>query len=145
MSAVDSSPNRTDLGLAALLEQTVRAIYDKRGPHEIHPGQWAAMRYLARAGAEARTVNGLATYLGVTAAPASRAAQALLKRGFARQEPHPRDRRSHILTLTEAGYAALAQDPIARLASAVGALDRDARRTVTRALTQIHQSLTATS
>ena len=142
MDASLASPNRADLGLAALLEQTVRAIYDKRGPHEIHPGQWSAMRFLARAGAEARTVNGLATYLGVTAAPASRAAQALLKRGFARQEPHPRDGRSHILTLTDEGRAALAQDPIARLASAVGALDRDERRTVTRALTQIHQTLT---
>ena len=143
MSAGRPSPNRADLGLAALLEQTVRAVYDKRGPQEIHPGQWSAMRFLARAGAEARTVNGLATYLGVTAAPASRAAQALLKRGFVRQEPHPRDRRSHILTLTEAGRLALAEDPIERLANAVGALGRDDRLTVTRALTQIHQSLTA--
>lgn len=136
------SPNRADLGLAALMEQTVRSMYDKRGPQEIHPGQWAALRFLVRAGAEARTVNGLATYLGVTPAPASRAAAALVKRGFVVQEPHPTDRRSHILTLTEAGRAALAHDPIARLANAVGALDRSARHTVTRALTQIHESLT---
>ena len=142
MDTPQHAPSRADLGLAALMEQTVRSMYDKRGPHEIHPGQWSALRFLARAGEEARTVNGLATYLGVTPAPASRAAAALLKRGFVTQEPHPKDRRSHILTLTEAGRAALAQDPIARLANAVGALDGESRRAVTRALTQIHHSLT---
>ncbi|MEQ9640093.1 MAG: MarR family transcriptional regulator [Alphaproteobacteria bacterium] len=136
------SPNRADLGLAALMEQTVRSMYDKRGPHEIHPGQWSALRFLSRAGEEARTVNGLATFLGVTPAPASRAAAALVKRGFVTQEPNPNDRRSHTLSLTEDGRAALAQDPIARLANAVGELDGDVRRAVTRALTQIHHSLT---
>ena len=142
MSTSRQMPTRADLGLAALMEQTVRSVYDKRGPQEIHPGQWSSMRFLARAGAEARTVNGLATYLGVTAAPASRAAAALMKRGFVIQEPHPTDRRSHILTLTETGRAALAGDPIERLANAVGALASEDRRTVTRALTQIHQTLT---
>ncbi len=130
------------MGLAALMEQTVRSVYDKRGPQEVHPGQWAALRFLARAGDEARTVNGLATYLGVTPAPASRAATALIKRGYVTQEPHPTDRRSHLLTLTDAGRAALEHDPITRLANAVGELDGESRRIVTRALAQIHHSLT---
>ena len=50
--------------VARLLEQTARAVYDARGPRAIHAGQWAVLRYLARAGRQARTVGGVATYLG---------------------------------------------------------------------------------
>ncbi len=47
--------------VARLLEQTARAVYDARGPKAIHAGQWAVLRYLARAGRQARTVGGVAT------------------------------------------------------------------------------------
>ena len=45
----DRGNGGVDLGVARLLEQTARAIYESRGPRAIHAGQWAVLRYLARA------------------------------------------------------------------------------------------------
>ena len=69
-----------------LLEQTARAVYEARGPKAIHAGQWAVLRYLARAGRQARTVGGVATYLGVTHAPASRAVASLARKDLRDRE-----------------------------------------------------------
>jgi hypothetical protein len=63
--------------VAQLLEQTARAVYESRGPRAVHPGQWAVLRSLARAGRQGATVGGVAVDLRVTHAPASRAVAAL--------------------------------------------------------------------
>lgn len=118
-----------DMGLAILLEQTARAIYEKRAPTDIHPGQWSALRYFARAGRRARTVAGLANYLGVTRGPASRAASALTKRGFLSSSENKDDRRSPIFTLTKMGREVLRDDPIKRLARVISKME-EGRKTV---------------
>jgi DNA-binding MarR family transcriptional regulator len=118
-----------DIGLAMLLEQTARSIYEKRAPTDIHPGQWSALRYFARAGRRARTVAGLAKYLGVTRGPASRATSALTKRGFLSSEENKDDRRSPLFTLTEKGRGVLRDDPIKRLALVISKME-ESRKTV---------------
>ncbi len=118
-----------DMGLAILLEQTARAIYEKRAPTDIHPGQWSALRYFARAGRRARTVAGLASFLGVTRGPASRAASALIKRGFLSSRVNKDDRRSPIFTLTKMGREVLRDDPIKRLARVISKME-EGRKTV---------------
>jgi len=108
--------SRQAIALATLIEQTARNIYDQRGPAHLHPVQWSALRYFQRANSQVRTVAGLARYLGVTLGPASRTVSALKKNGLIGLLPNPKDARSSLINLTDDGRAALAQDPILRLA-----------------------------
>jgi len=118
---------RRAFALALLLEQAVRRIYPERGPFVMHPGQWAALRYFARANREASTVAGLARYLGVTLAPASRAVAALARKGLLNSEQDARDRRIVRLSLSDAGRGLLLEDPIQRLAGLIAAMAPDER------------------
>lgn len=143
MSEGTTRIGRVETGLAALLEQTARAVYDKRGPQDIHPGQWSALRFFARANRKARTVAGLSKYLGVTRGPASRAASALVRQGFILAEENAADRRSPIFTVTDAGCEALKDDPIRRLAAAISELDDDRKQGLAASLETLYASLNA--
>ena len=132
---------KLDMGLAILLEQTARSIYDKRAPSDIHPGQWSALRFFARAGPKARTVAGLAKYLGVTRGPASRAAAALVKQGFLSSEENRDDRRSPIFSLTEAGRSVLKDDPIERLARVISRMDGNQKDVLVNSLNALYAAL----
>ncbi|MEM1139017.1 MAG: MarR family transcriptional regulator [Pseudomonadota bacterium] len=123
------------------MEQTARAVYDRRSPQDIHPGQWSALRYFARAGRAAATVNGLARYLGVTSGPASRAIAALQRNGFLTAEPNPEDGRSQLYALTEKGKATLHDDPAHRLALAIAGLPDEAQDRLADSLELIYQHL----
>lgn len=130
-------------GLAQLLEQTARSIYDRRSPQDIHPGQWSALRFFEQGSAPARTVNGLARYLGTTSAPASRAIAALQRKGFIQAAPHPTDRRSQIYSLTDLGQATLTGDPVNRLARAIAQLPSERQEALADALEQLYDTLNA--
>ena len=119
------SPSRPAVALATLIEQTARGIYDQRGPAHVHPVQWAALRFFARANRRARSVAGLARYLDVTLAPASRTVGALKKHGLISTEKDPDDARVSIISLTEAGRELLRSDPIFRLARALQGLPEE--------------------
>ena len=114
--------------VARLLEQTARAVYEARGPKAIHAGQWAVLRYLARAGRQARTVGGVATYLGVTHAPASRAVASLARKDLVTVKADAEDRRIRRIDLTAAGKALLDHDPVHRLTAAIEALSADKQK-----------------
>ncbi|MCZ6861999.1 MAG: MarR family transcriptional regulator [Alphaproteobacteria bacterium] len=134
-----------DIGLAILLEQTARSIYDKRAPGDIHPGQWSTLRYFAQAGRKARTVAGLASYLGVTRGPASRAASALVNHGFLNSEKNTADRRSPVFTLTSKGHSVLEDDPIKRLARVISKLEDSEQKVLVESLNTIYASLNPTN
>lgn len=127
--------------IARLLEQTARAVYESRGPRAIHPGQWAVLRYLARAGKQARTVGGVATYLGVTHAPASRAVAALVRKDLVRMTADSDDRRVRRIDLTAAGRNLLDQDPVHRLTSAIDSMSNASQADLARALEHIYSKL----
>jgi DNA-binding MarR family transcriptional regulator len=114
--------------IARLLEQTARAVYESRGPRAIHAGQWAVLRYLARAARQARTVGGVASHLGVTHAPASRAVAALARKQLVSVKSDTEDRRVRRIDLTAAGRTLLDQDPVHRLTAAIEALSADKQR-----------------
>jgi DNA-binding MarR family transcriptional regulator len=80
------------------------------------------LRYLARAGRQARTVGGVAVYLGVTHAPASRAVAALARKNMVTVKADSEDRRVRRIDLTPAGRALLEHDPVHRLSNAIEAL-----------------------
>ncbi len=104
--------------VARLLEQTARAVYDARGPKAVHPGQWAVLRFLAGADATERTVSGVADYLGVTHAPASRAVAALARKKLVTVKSSSVDKRVRQIDLTAAGKSLLNKDPVRRLMKA---------------------------
>jgi DNA-binding MarR family transcriptional regulator len=132
----------TDAALVArLLEQTARAIYDSRGPRAVHAGQWAVLRYLARGEIQERTVGGVAAYLGVTHAPASRAVSSLVRKGLIIVRADPEDRRVRLIDLTSAGAALLDHDPVHRLTAAIDALGSDRRKELAVALETLYGRL----
>lgn len=136
-----NDPHRNLTALAVLLEQTARQIYPERSPQAMHPGQWAALRYLASTDWEGATVAGLARYLGVTLAPASRAVSALIRKGLVKGEPDARDRRIVRLSLTPEGEELIAQDPIQQLARIIGELPKERQHEFTATLEHIFNRL----
>ena len=127
--------------MALLLEQLMRLVYPERSPHDMHPGQWAALRFLARANREARTVAGLARYLGVTQGPASRAASALDRKGLIESLRDTDDRRVLRLQLTAAGRTMLAEDPMQRLASVIAASPASDLQALQRTLDRLFEEM----
>jgi DNA-binding MarR family transcriptional regulator len=110
-------------GTSLIFEQIARSIYENRPADALHPAQWSALRFFAKANRSARTATGLARYLGITVAPASRTAATLVSRGFAVCEKSADDARSRIFTLTAEGQKILRSDPIHRLTRAIKRLD----------------------
>jgi DNA-binding MarR family transcriptional regulator len=129
--SVDNTPvdtahvpaDRAAMASALLLEQLIRLVYPERSPQDMHPGQWAALRFLARANPDAATVVGLSRYLGITLGPASRAVASLVRKGFVAGTPDVKDRRITRLALTLSGTALMAHDPLQRLGSLITQLE----------------------
>jgi DNA-binding MarR family transcriptional regulator len=127
--------------VARLLEQTARAIYESRGPRAIHAGQWAVLRYLARASKQGRTIGGVATYLGVTHAPASRAVASLARKNYVTVKADTEDRRVRRIELTPAGKALLAHDPVHRLTAAIEGMSDSKQKDLAATLEVLHSRL----
>lgn len=109
--------------LATLLEQVARSVHGLCFHDGLHPVQWSALRFFARAPMRERTVSGLALHLGVTQPPASRTVSALVARGALVAEVDANDRRSKRVSLTHAGEALLLNDPIRRVGQVIETLD----------------------
>lgn len=133
--------NNGSKGVALLIEQIVRSVYEGRAAGALHPAQWAALRYFSKANRSARTATGLARYLGVTVAPASRTAAALASRGLATVESNPDDARSRIFTLTSDGVKTLRADPANRLARAIQKLEARDGEKFADLLDQVYDNL----
>ena len=131
--------------VARLLEQTARAVYEVRGPKAIHAGQWAVLRYLSRAGRKARTVGGVATYLGVTHAPASRAVASLARKDYVTVKTDPEDRRVRWVDLTATGRALLDKDPVHKLTDAIDGLSNEKKKDLAAMLEILYARLAKTS
>lgn len=127
--------------VARLLEQTARAIYESRGPRAIHAGQWAVLRYLARANKQARTVGGVATYLGVTHAPASRAVASLARKDYVTVKADAEDRRVRRIELTPQGKALLDHDPVHRLTAAIEGMSDNKQKELAATLETLYARL----
>ncbi len=133
--------NSIDKGLSLLLEQCVRRAYERGGSANLHPVQWAALRYYARAGRLTRTVAGLARFMGITKGPASRTTSRLVRRGYLLSEINEADRRVPFISLTEAGRNALQDDPILRLAESIGKLTVAERAAFASGLETVFESM----
>ena len=91
--------------------------------------QWAALRFFARASRLSRTPSGFARFNATTRGTASQTVKSLERLGYLQRTRAPRDGRSVIFELTEAGCECLSRDPLLSLEAALGQLpDDDVRR-----------------
>ncbi|MBI3443993.1 MAG: MarR family transcriptional regulator [Magnetospirillum sp.] len=87
----------------------------------LNPAQWSALRYLADAVPEARTVTAFAQYHATTSGTASQTISALVRKKLVERRPEADDRRRHRLELTSTGYDLLKSDPLGSIAVAIAA------------------------
>ena len=127
--------------IATLIEKTARAVYEERGPRAIHPGQWAVLRFLSMAPHADRTVGGVAQFLGVTHAPASRAVAALARKELVSIATDAIDRRIRRIEITGSGRELLSRDPVQRLAAAITSLEDRDRDALARILESLYSDL----
>jgi DNA-binding MarR family transcriptional regulator len=98
----------------------VQAIHDgveQRGFVGVRPAHGFAFARLAPDGA---SIAELAEHLGVKKQAASQLVDDLLRRGYVRVEPHPRDARAKLVTLTDLGWACTRAADEAALAAVRG-------------------------
>ncbi len=136
--------DRAAMASALLLEQLIRLVYPERSPQDMHPGQWATLRFLARANPDAATVVGVSRYLGITLGPASRAVASLVRKELVRGTPDTKDRRVTRLALTLTGTALMAQDPLQRLGQLIAQLAPAERAALAGAIDHLFVGLRAT-
>lgn len=94
----------------------MRNAYGTKPSGEVQPLQWAILRYVQATPENRCTMSLISKHLGLTHAPVGRAIQTLAKRHFIVQVTHPKDARSKLVRLTEAGIGMLERDPILKLA-----------------------------
>jgi len=118
---IETSP--ASARLAAVLDRLGRLMHARQFFAGLNPAQWEALRFIARANHFSRNPGALAEYLGTTKGTASQTLIALEEKGMIARSRGKRDRRQVLLELTEAGRAALAEDPVAEIAKAAERLD----------------------
>ncbi|MGV9678855.1 MarR family winged helix-turn-helix transcriptional regulator [Nocardia sp. NPDC003482] len=90
------------LAAAAEVTDAVHAGVVAAGFADIRPSHGFAFVRMAPDGA---TVGELAAHLGVTKQAASQLVEELVNKGYAQRNPHPRDARARLITLTDRGRA----------------------------------------
>ena len=98
--------------MTSLVDRLGRAVHCLQFSDGLNPAQWAVLRYLGRANRYSRTPTAISDYLGTTRGTMSQTIKALESKGLIGRETSDRDRRAVLLKLTEAGEAALENDPL---------------------------------
>lgn len=119
---------KTELAAALLMEHLVRSAYPEKRSSSVQPLQWSILRYLRSAGDEGQSLSTIARYVGVTAAPVSRAVTTLEKRGLVTKEAGPINARAVSIEITQKGLALLVDDPMLQLARRLKQLPLEDRR-----------------
>ncbi|MCM6778263.1 MarR family transcriptional regulator [Nocardia sp. CDC159] len=91
------------LAAAAEVTDAIQAGVVAAGFTDVRPSHGFAFVRMAPDGA---TVGEIAEHLGVTKQAASQLVEELVTKGYAQRQPHPRDARARLITLTERGWAA---------------------------------------
>ena len=97
-------------------------------------GQWAVLRYFARANRFSRTPSAFAAFHGTTRGTASQAIKSLVALGFLKQTRSETDGRSVRLDLTDDARGIVASDPIEALVRAADALPPGIRNDFSKSL-----------
>ncbi|MCX4097954.1 MarR family winged helix-turn-helix transcriptional regulator [Nocardia sp. alder85J] len=90
------------LAAAAEVTDAIHAGVTAAGFTDLRPAHGFAFVRMAPVGA---TVGEIADHLGVTKQAASQLVEELVTKGYAVRNPHPRDARARLITLTDRGWA----------------------------------------
>lgn len=124
--------------LAALLVHLGRAARPcDADDRDLTAAQWAALRYVSRANAPSRTPSGFARFHATSRGTASQTIKALVARGLLARTASGTDGRSVRIDMTEAGVAALSDDPMGRLSAAIAALPPEMRAALARPVARL--------
>jgi len=126
--------DRSDLAAALLLERLVREVYTDRAPGSVTQLQWAILRAISRAGDGGCTQNWIGRFVGVTAAPVSRAIRALERHQAVTTRRDDDDGRQTIVELTTIGHDLLKSDPLLAITGRLSRLDDSDKVAFRRAL-----------
>lgn len=131
------SPQR----IAELIERLGRLVRAQSHAADLNPAQWEALRYLARCNRFSNTAGAFAAYLGATKGTVSQTLNALERKGLILRKADPASRRVVRLSLTRAGRALLASDPLLRFSEAAAALAPQTRAYAEAALSELLAAL----
>ncbi len=119
---------------AEVMAQIVRLANGAAFADGLNPAQWSALRYLADAVPEARTVTAFAQYHATTSGTASQTVAALVRKGLVERLPEPGDRRRNRLELSSAGHELLRNDPLGGIAAAIALLPIEMQEALAKGL-----------
>lgn len=127
--------------IAELLVHVGRAARAGGARGDLTVGQWACLRFLARANASTRTPSAFASFQATTRGTASQIIKVLEARGLISKHQSDHDQRSVRFDLTSAGRAMLLDDPLRNLTALLGGLEPDAREVFRATLSQLSSAL----
>ena len=127
---------------AELMAQILRLANGAAFAGGLNPAQWNALRYLADAVPESRTVTAFAQYHATTSGTASQTVAALVRKGLVERLPELGDRRRNRLELTSAGHDLLQGDPLGTIATAIAAQPAESQEALAKGLEATLRTLT---
>ena len=122
---------------AEQLERLARLIRQASHANALHPVQWEALRYLARANQFSNSPGALAKYMGATKGTVSQTVLSLAKKGLVTKTERLGDSRSIALQLTEQGEKLLGDDPLRDLEKSIAALSDKTRKRFSKGVAEI--------
>lgn len=107
------------------------------GDWALTPAQWTALRFFSRANRFSRTPSAFSEFHATTRGTASQTVKSLVSMGLLERHRSDTDGRSARFEVTEAGHAALRDDPLEGLVAALEALPESARAQFTATLCDV--------
>ncbi|WP_242018888.1 MarR family winged helix-turn-helix transcriptional regulator [Phaeovibrio sulfidiphilus] len=129
--------NASSEAIAELLTQIGRLTHSRGFTGGLNPAQWMALRYFSQANENVATVMKFADHYGTSRGTASQSISALVRKGYLTRAPSKSKKSSHVLLLTEAGLALIADDPIQGLIGGIDTLVAEQRSVLTEALEKL--------
>ena len=137
------SPKATDRDLAELVLQLGRMAYTDCCAGGLTHGQWAALRFFARANRFSRTVSAFADYHATTRSTASQKISTLVEQGYLTRHRSQRDGRSTRFDLTRPSRKLLQDDPFKSVVAVAQQLTPSTRDKTVQCLQQMLGELSA--
>jgi DNA-binding MarR family transcriptional regulator len=119
------------------LERLARLMRASEFGDGLNPAQWEALRFLGRANRFSNSPGALTRFLGATKGTISQTVKALERKKLIEKMSRPGEKRSVVLTLTQAGRDMMAKDPWADLARRCAALGGKTRRRMDKGLAEL--------
>lgn len=129
--------------IAELLVHLGRTARSEDGSSTLTAAQWTCLRFFARANGSTRTPSSFASFQATTRGTASQIIKGLEAKGLLRRSRSAADGRSARIDLTEAGQAALAQDPLGGMIDVIARLDAAERAQFLETLSRLAFSISS--